>query len=732
MFLSKVFIQRQRQYGTLQEHVPAPYFRKSFSLDEIPSQAEITICGLGFYELYVNGNHITKGLLAPYISNPDQILYYDTYQIEKYLQKGKNTLGILLGNGFLNNPGGSVWEFEQATFRDAPKVAIAVELNGRLAFEADETFKTHCSPIIFDDLRAGEHYDARLEIEGWNLPEFDDSDWSAAVVALTPKGEARLCDCENIRFIEEREPVSIAKSKNGWLYTFCWNDAGLPLLKIRGKRGQEVQMWCGEIVIDGTLCMDNISFGERSTEGYVQRDVYICKGEGEECYCPRFTYHGFQYVYVEGITEEQATKQLITYKVLHSDIQRAGKFVCDNEIINRLQENTCRSIISNFHYFQTDCPHREKNGWTGDAAISAEHTMLNYHATRSWKEWLNSIRNAQTQEGNLPGIVPTYEFGYGWGSGPAWDAIIVQLPYYAYKYDGDRQILSDNLPAIEKYLDYAMTRADENGLFQYGLGDWCQPNRRASAFDAKIIVTDTLIILDFCYKARKIASILGEASLVNKFDTYYKNCRNSFIKAFVLDGVIREEYATQATVAMALYYHIFEGAEEKPFKQLLKLIEQADNHFAVGVLGARVMFRLLSDFGETELAYKLITQDSFPSYTYQLRYGATTLWEDFQILYDDKIARVDGRTMNSINHHFWGDISAWFYKYVAGIRINRGLENVNTVEIAPCFLKEVNYCYAERDYLDGKITVEWKRENGKITVNATAPKGVKIIRKFEV
>ncbi|MBQ8429303.1 MAG: family 78 glycoside hydrolase catalytic domain [Clostridia bacterium] len=733
MFFSKSFVQRTKSYSSLDEHVPAPYLRKKFIVNELPQTAEITICGLGFYELYVNGVHITKGYLAPYISNPDEILYYDVYRVEKYLKKGKNVVAALLGNGFLNNPGGNVWFFEQAAFRDAPKMALAMETDGELLFEADETFKTAPSPIIFDDFRAGEHYDARKEIEGWNEADFDDSDWANAIAAKTPQGVCRVPDCEPILQCGELQPTKIMSTEKGYIYCFPYNQSGLCRLNIRGEAGQEIKMTHGENILDGKLDMRTISFANRpptepvTREGYIQTDIYVCKGVGEEVYTPRFTYHGFQYVLVEGITEAQATPDLLTYLVINSSLKQTGKFSCSDEVINKLQEITCRSDISNFFYFPNDCPHREKNGWTGDAAISAEQILLNFKAGRSFKEWFVNARYSQRENGMLSGVIPTSGFGFDWGNGPAWDTFLVQIAYYVYKYEGDIEIVKENFGAIMKNLRFIMSHVNENGLLEYGLGDWCPPGRIASHYTTELQITDTLITLDTCYKAAKLASLIGETQAKEEIDGYYALLRQNFRAYYVENGKIKVEHAGQAGVAMALYYKAFEPCEaESAINQLLQLIEDANGCFNVGVLGGRVLFRVLSDYGRAEEAYKLITQSKYPSYKYILDHGATSLWENIQETDGDRMEQKDGKKLDSQNHHFWGDISAWFYKYIGGIRINPGLTDENLVVIKPYYLSAISSCHVEKEYKNGKIVVDWKRTEDGISLQASAPDGVKL------
>ena len=407
------FIAFSDEFTTYEKHIPAPYLRKSFSVAEGLKKAEIVITGLGFYELYINGTNITKGLLAPYISSPDDVVYYDRYDIAEHLVTGENVIGIVLGNGMQNAFGGQVWDFDKALWRGAPKTALRMILeyqNETVEIQSDTTFKTAPSPVVFDDLRCGEWYDARLEQKGWNQAGFDDSSWKNAVWAPQPGGERVFCHAEPIVVSNKLKAVNITEQDGGYLYDFGVNAAGICELAVAGTPGQEISILYGEHLIDERLSQENISF-YRPDEGkstvYVQNEKYICKGEGVETYTPKFTYCGFRYAFVSGVTKEQATKGLLTYLVMHSDLQERGNFSCSDDMANTLQEITRRSDLANFYYFPTDCPQREKNGWTADAALSAEHMLLNLSPEKSYREWLKNIRRAQAMDGSLRGIMPT-------------------------------------------------------------------------------------------------------------------------------------------------------------------------------------------------------------------------------------------------------------------------------------------------------------------------------------
>ena len=713
--MNKHFIKATQKYCSFDEYVAAPYLRRTFEIDFEPEKAEISICGLGFYELHVNGKNITKGLIAPYVSNPDDYCYYDTYDITDILNKGKNAIGIILGNGMFNQFGGSVWDFDKGEWLGAPRVALDFSASGEgksLEFIADDKFKTHQSPIIFDDFRMGEYYDARLEIEGWNLAGFDDSTWDSAMEAETPRGELKLCAAEPIKIMYEIKPVSVKKQKNGYLYDFGINSAGLCRLKINAAKGQKITMWHCELLENGEFSYDNIIFDRPNTQFYKeynQKDIYIAKGNGEEVYIPKFTYHGFRYVLVEGITEEQATDELLTYLVMNSDLKHIGGFECSDSISNTLFDMVKRSDLSNFYYFPTDCPHREKNGWTGDAAVSAEHMVLLYDVEASWREWLGNIRKSQNDRGELPGIVPTFDWGYEWGNGPAWDSVLFTLPYQLFKKCGNTEVIKENAHSMVRYLEYILTRRSENGTVAIGLGDWVPTGRKGDDYQAPLALTDSIMVMEIAREAAEMLEAIGYKHQANFAKDIYDDMRQTIRRELINFDTMLASGDTQSGQAMAIYYGVFEKEEEhQAFSKLLELVHKNDDCFDCGYLGMRVLFHVLAQFGEAELAYDMITRKEYPSYGHLVSLGETTLPEQFM---------PDGVSCGSHNHHFMGDIANWYMSKIAGLNI----VNCEYVEINPNFISQLDYASAYYALPKGKVSVSWKRTEAGVEILVDCP-----------
>ena len=709
MDIKNCFIKATEEYNTFERHVPAHYFRKVL-FSETVRVAKLTVAVCGFYELYFNGVKITKGFLSPYISNPDHYVYYDEYDIT--IEKGNNVFGVLLGNGFQNNPGGYIWDFDKADFRSAPSFAVELKSGNEIILRSGTDFKTCPSPIRFDDYRFGEHYDANFELNGWNTPEFDDSLWQNALSAIAPAGELRMADISPITTECELVPANITECKDGgYIYDFGRSGAGVCRLTVNGFKGQKIELIHAESLKDGDLDLLQIWFDYGNWErdkDIVHKDIYVCKGDKTETYQPTFVYHGFRYVKVKGITSEQATNELLKFLVYHTEMNTMGDFSCSHPGATYLQQITKRSIVSNFHHFPTDCPQREKNGWTADAALTCEAALLNFNPERNYREWIRNILKAQREDGALPGIIPTGGWGFHWGNGPAWDSALVWIPYYTYIYRGDTEMIRESADGFIKYLRYLRSRTDENGLLSIGLGDWCQVG--GGAPKSPLVVTDTITSMDLAFKIGEMLDAVNLASgseYARSEGEKYKKA----IRANLVDNTLTVLGECQTSQAMALYYGVFDESEETAaFQKLLDLIRRADGHIDLGVLGGRVIFHVLTRFGYGSLAFNMIVREDYPSYGNWLVRGATTLWENF--LPD---------SVSSMNHCFWGDISGWFIKSVAGINLNPHKRNINELEITPCFIEALEYASAYHIAPAGKISVSWRRSGENVLLELEIP-----------
>lgn len=754
MRFSDYFVSKGKEFNSIEKNVSAPYLRQTF--DYNGGKAEITVGTSGFYRLYVNGKDVTRGILAPYINNPDDVTYYDSYDITELMKSGKNAVGLVGGNGFGNALDGGVWDFEKSEYRSAPRLAFSVEIDGN-EFATAEGARVHDSPWLFDDIRFGEKYDKSLEIPDFSTPEYDDKEWTIAERAPSPKGEKRLHTAPPIAFYDEYQ-AEITPYGEGYIYKFPINSAGVTRLRLKKPtKGQTVTYIHTEITKNGKPSTRNIIFFGR-TKGDPQKVVYVARGDEEEIFQPVFSYYGCQYVYIEGVRADQADKSLLTFVTAHSAFRDISSFLCSDKMANDIERVAINSDKSNLFYFPTDCPHREKNGWTGDASASAEHFLLNYNVEDHLSEWLFNIRKAQREDGALPGIIPTSGWGFRWGNGPMWDSVLAWTTCQIYRFTGDKKILLDNENAIYRYLKYAETKLDGNGLAHYGLGDWLQASLPAFAYYCPLAVSDSIILISIAKCAVLIYDRLEMKERKAYAEDFLAKLRGN-VRAHLIDfKKMLVKGKCQTAQAIALFFGVFDEAEEQAaFAQLLRLIKKDGNHLNSGLIGIRVIFHVLCKYGETDLAYKMITQESFPSYGYLMKNGATSLWEDMKRVYftekgdiyttnkpqsirqvpsihhglfnlsltmhsfiDEKIVGHKPG-VNSRNHHFFGDVSSWFKRCVAGVCVNDGYDDIHRIDIKPHFVNALTFAQCEREFSFGKLFVRWEREKGGITLTVNVP-----------
>ena len=707
------FIAGAKECCSRNRHIGAPLFRREFTLECIPEKATLKIACVGFYELFLNGEDITKGYLAPYISNYNDIIYYDEYEVAGKLRK-ENVICVLLGNGFADPQDFDVWGFESSSSRRPPCFALSLTNGESEIVSSDLFFEVYGSAITYDDIRCGERFDARLyRKELFNYSGGKEYFGGKKPIKVDlPKTELRKCEADPVKEEKRLHPKSIIPVDGGYIFDFGENNAGIVHLRIDGIAGQKITFDFGETIIDGKLDKRNIVNGEfdPSMNEYVQHDEYICK-DGYQEWQPCFTYHGFQYVFVCGLNKEQVSESTLEYVVIHSDVKKRADFQCDNPTINKIYECTLRSDLSNLVYFPTDCPHREKNGWTADAALSAEQFLYNFSCEKTLAEWMRNVCHAQKQDGMLPGIVPTYGWGYAWGNGPAWDCVIVEIPYQIYRFCGDIRIIKENMPSVLRYFDFIDGKADDSGLVKFGLGDWCEAESELNhIYSTPVEYTNALTLLDMAEKTSVMlhelkTNITDEEKMRRRCDCF----KNSFRRNYIKDG--RVTVQTQTALAMAITSSALNEEEKQTAcEDLMNLLEKRNYRMKVGVLGAKKLFDALTRFGKTDIALKTIIGPDYPSYGYMMENGATTLWESFYKLKSKGVPlRESGRKIDSLNHHFWGTVVGWFYRVIGGLdivscnKVNISVPNTRLIKSAQVVFENGN----------NKIIVKWKKINDK-------------------
>ncbi len=754
MTFPKTFIGRTTEYATAQKQVCAPYLRRTFTLPEKRDTIILTICGLGFYHLFINGKEITKGLLSPYISHPDQLVYCDRYDITPYIETGRNCIGVSLGCGALNAIDGLEWDVKQQPWRSAPKVALIVECGNEVLLESDERFKTFNSPWYYEDLRAGERYDARKEPIGWTLPSFDDSQWDDAIYVEPPKGEMRLSDhVAPIRVACERKAVAVTKTKKGYLYDFGYNTAGIFRLQIKGATaGQKLIIRLGEWKTEGRLNQENIKpFPNKP----FQECHYICKGEQSETFTPCFSYYGFRYIEVFGIKKEQAAADLFTMLEAHTDMPRAGDFRCSMPELNAIQQAVVNSDYSNFFHYPTDCPTREKNGWSGDASVSCEQMLLNIDCAKPLKEWMFSARKGQRADGALPPIIPMLvptPFGK-YDAGAVWDSYMIVICYRVYQYYGDKEILEQNADAIARYLDFLKGNRDKRGLLSKGLSDWLQPGKPADGADSPDVVGLNFIAKETARMAKEIFSLLGQESRKQVSEQLEKELFTA-IKTYLIQGdtVLGDCLTSQS---LGIWFDAFDAdMMPKAKEKLLQLCKRYNYEYSVGMIGTKFFPLAMGKCGYDSVLIKMLTDPDKPGYTSSLNRFPTAIEEQFHYFggsdkngwYDCSWKIMPPNTkrkrlkklylflcsriyilfhgkpiVHSLNHHFFGEPSHWFYTRILGLKVNPEWNDPSRVDVEPTFVKELDFAEGWHQTPRGKIFVRWERidRSIKLTIQIT-------------
>lgn len=685
---------------------PAPMFRKAFTLDRKIRRATAYICGLGYYELSLNGAKVGDHELDPKFTRYDRRVLYVTYDVTDCVRDGGNAIGVMLGNGWYNYHTLNAWDFEKAPWRAKPALLLQLEVeyvDGTVqTVISDESWKYSTGPVRFDGFLCGETYDARLEKSGWAEAGYDDASWVPARVVDAPKGRLSAQMVQPIRVTEVIKPVKITQPKPGvYLYDIGQNIAGTVRLTVSGSAGTEVKLQYAELLHgDGTLNPGNINSFCKT--GEFQTDKYTLKGTGIETWQSRFMYHGFQYVQVTGFPGEPKLEN-IEALVMHTDMSGAGSFECSNELLNSIQHCTRWSYLNNFHGHPTDCPNRERNGWTGDAHLAAETGLYNFDAATAYTQWMLDFRDEQRESGELPGIVPTGGWGYRWGNGPAWDSAYVLIPWYLYRYCGDERILDEHYENLKRYVDYLTTKA-KDGIVGIGLGDWCPAGTQTPTE-----VTSTGYYYIDAVIVSRMAGILGKKDDCAKYAALAEGIKKAFNSKFLNRQNMQYANGSQTALSCAMYQGLVEPADvDAVMSNLVSNVASHNDHLDCGILGTKYLLHALTDSGRADLAYRITTQTTYPGWGHWIRQGATTLWENWN----------GGGTHN---HIMFGDVSAWFFGALGGIQPDDSGSGFKRIKIRPYPAEGLTWVKCHHDSMYGRIVSNWKRDDLKLTIEVVIP-----------
>ena len=694
---------------------PAPMFRKQFAVKKPVKSAFVYVSAAAYYDLKINGKASGPEVLDPGYTHYDKRNIYSVKNVSHLIQQGENVLNAVVGNGFFNADAPvATWDFEKARWRNRAQWIMELHLayadGTQEIISTDETWKTNTGPHVYNNIYSGEWYDANLEFDGWDQPSFDDSKWDHAIQVKAPSNLLIAQAMPPMKMTKTYDPVSI-KSFGDSVYVFDMgiNFTGVCELIVEGEKGTKVTLTHGELIKpSGRIEMRNLDIYYKPIKDVeFQTDTYILKGIGKEHFTPSFTYHGFRYVEVKTSKPLNLTKESLIGKFIHTDMEDVGEFSCSNELLNKIWSATKQTYLNNVQGIPTDCPQREKNGWTADGYLAIDIALLNYDALTFYEKWLDDFVDNQKPEGNISGIIPSAGWGYDDWIGPVWDAAMFILPDALERYYGDAKAIEKVYASCERYLAYLKNRENAEGTVTWGIGDWVfyKAQTPTDFTSTCFYYYDQVLMAKFSKKLGKDASVYLKkaAELKDLINRKYLNQE----KGMYANG-------TQTSYAVPLALGIVPTElEGKIAENLNKAVASNDYHLDFGVLGSKYVLRMLSKYGYAETAYKMASKETAPSWGYWIKQGLNTLGETWVLSPDFRDA--------SINHVFLGDVSAWMVNTIAGINYDENRPGFDHIIIKPDYIQDLQFAKASYKSVKGLIIADWKRVDGKIKLSVEIP-----------
>lgn len=691
-----------------------PYFRREFKASKQIKSARAYIATAGLYELSINGQRVGDHRLDPMYTRFDRRTLYVVTDVTQQLQKGENAIGVVLGNGWYNHQPMAVWNFDKAPWRARPTFCLELKIlykDGTTeTIVSDKQWKTASGPITYNNIYTGEHYDARLEIPNWDKPKYDDSAWQAVQYRNAPSAHIVSQQMVPIRLVKSYKPKSVTKiDQRTYVFDMGQNMAGITKIKVKGAAGTMLRIKHGErLQADGHLDQSNIDVyyrGDKEKEPF-QTDILTLSGRDDE-FMAKFGYKGFRYVEVSSSAAIALDSSAVTAYFMHSDVPAIGQLKTSSALVNKLWTATNNAYLSNLMGYPTDCPQREKNGWTGDGHLAIETALYNFDGITVYEKWMADHRDEQQENGVLPDIIPTGGWGYGTANGLDWTSTIAIIPWQIYQFYGDPRALEECYLNIKRYVDY-VDGISPSGLTTFGRGDWV-PVKSQSNLE---LTSSVYFYVDATILAAA-AKLFGYTADQQKYELLSEKIKTA-INAKFLDaskGVYSN--GTQTELSVPLYWGVVPNEmKARVAANLNKKVEETNFHLDVGVLGAKALLNALKDNGYATTAYKVAVQDTYPSWGWWIVNGATTLLENWDLKATRDI---------SDNHMMFGEIGGWFFKSIGGILPDPKQPGFKHVLLKPIFPQELKESSISYDSPYGKIVSEWKLTDKMIVYNIQIP-----------
>jgi len=697
----------------------AVYLRKSFDATEKIKRATTFICGLGYYELYINGKKIGDRVMDPVFTDYQKQVCYATYDVTEFLKKGKNTVGVILGNGFYNLPTKDLFQMENAPWKTPPKLlvntVIEYKSGKKQVLVTDETWKWSFGEIVFNCIRGGETIDRTQRQENWNLASFDDARWLDAVIVPPPVGKLKAQNMPPMKVNENIKPVNITQPEEGiYLVDFGKNITGWVALTTGGQKGQTIICEYNETLRNnGTL---NVKHSSGHTGGRFQKGIFILNGEGKETFEPRFTYHGFRYVQLQGLTQPLRAEDIIA-KSVHTALDTIGYFACSDERFNHLHAAVQRTALNSVHSMPAEEPTREKMGWTYDAGVLMETYLYNFDAITTYIKSMRDFMDGREPSGNIASIVPTNGWNFFPPQGtpmrccydPWWGGAIYMIVDRLLVHTGNTDIIAEAFDALKGFVDFVASTA-ENDLVYWQLGDWLDQYHGQKPRVTPVVQTSTAA---YCWMNERLstyARILGKDDVAEQYAANAKRICEKFNDTFLDRSTGWYAVNSQTAQALPLFLGMVPAEmKDKVEKCLLEAIEANNGHISAGFIGANPLLEYLSLNGYADLAFKMIAQPESPGWLHMVKDAYSTMGEN-----------LNAKGYGSGHHPYGAHIGFWLFKYMGGIRPDENTGYRKFI-IEPLLLPEMEHISVKTKSLYGEIVSAWKRTGNQIDLELLIP-----------
>lgn len=699
---------------------PAPYLRTTFEVDPRPLRATLHVTALGLVEVHLNGAVVGDEVLAPGWTSYRHRLAVRSHDVTELVTGGQNALGAVLGQGWAIGRLG--WADRRQIWADRPAALLQLELDFGDRIEiigTDEGWRASTGGTVEDGLYDGERFDARLEPEGWSLAGFDDSAWDGVDLVNHDLSPLRVIDAPPIRRIEEVRPLAVLSTPGGrTVVDFGQNLSGWVRLTVSGEPGTVVTLRHCETLIAGEPDFET-NRTARAT------DTYVLRGGDAETWEPRFTFHGFRYVDVEGWPGELGPDAM-TAVVLHTDMRRIGWFDCSNELVNKLHENVVWSMRGNFLGVPTDCPQRdERLGWTGDINAFGPTAAFLYDVGDTLGSWLEDLAAEQAELGGVPMVVPDVMGGGRPQPTALWGDVAVSLPVALFEAYGDVGILEQQYSSMCSFIEAVRPMLDERGVWHKGFqfGDWVDPDappEDAGGGKADRHLVATAFLARTTAELARVADLLGHTDAAETYEALHQQVRAGFRDQWVTPAGLVADLSPTA-YALALCFGLLDPEQEAQAGAMLaRLVAKAGHRIATGFAGTPYVAEALARTGHLDTAYELLLQTECPSFLYPVTMGATTIWERWDAIKPDGSLNSTG--MTSLNHYALGAVATWLHRTVAGLA--PAAPGYRRIRIAPQPGGGLTRATATHDTPLGQARTSWQLgADGEFALEVTVPQG---------